>query len=291
VLRRIDDEVPGAQPATAPAPLAAALPVSNARVIGHGWLSEPRGIAVRDDGVVAVADVGLSTVLLFDAEGKPLQVAFPGELQQPEAVAWTRGGLLVIADTWAHRAVLFDPARRTVQPLPEPPKGWYGPRGVAAAPDGTLAVTDTGNKRLVLLTTRDGVGEATAVGTGGSAAGEFVEPVGITWSANDRLLVCDTGNHRLQEVDRDGGPLRAVALPGAWSEFYSRPQVAVLGPDLWLVSDTPASTLWLIRDGRPIRIDLGADGIAPSGIAFREGSLYVADISGRLWVFDLNLNR
>ena len=85
--------------------------------------------------------------------------------------------------------------------------------------------------------------------------------------------------------------LGVVALSGAWTEFYSRPQVAVLDSGLWLVSDTPASALWLIRDGRPIRIDLGADGIAPSGIAVREGSLYVADISGRLWVFDLNLNR
>ncbi len=291
VMRRVDDEVPGAQPAQVPAPLAAALPVSAARVIGRGWLSEPRGVAVRDDGVVAVADVGLSTVLLFDADGKPLQAAFPGELQQPEAVAWTRGGLLVIADTWAHRAVLFDPTRRTVQPLPEPPKGWYGPRGVAVAADGTLALTDTGNKRLVLLTTREGVGEARAVGAGGSAAGEFVEPVGLTWSANDRLLVCDTGNHRLQEVDRAGEALRVVALPGAWSEFYSRPQVAVLDSDIWLTSDTPASALWLIRDGQPMRIDLGADGIEPSGLAFREGSLYVADVSGRLWVFDLNLNR
>jgi uncharacterized protein (TIGR03663 family) len=291
VLRRIDDEVPGAQPMSVPAPLAAALPVSAARVIGHGWLSEPRGVAVRGDGVVAVADVGLSTVLLFDAEGKPLQVAFPGELQQPEAVAWTRGGLLVIADTWAHRAVLFDPTRRTVQPLPEPPKGWYGPRGVAVADDGTVAVTDTGNKRLVMLTTRAGVAEARVVGAGGSAAGEYVEPGGVTWTAVDRLVVCDTGNHRLQEVDREGVALRVVPIPGAWSDFYSRPQVAVLGPDLWLASDTPASALWLIRDGRPMRIDLAAEDIAPSGVAFRDGSLYVADVSGRLWVFDLNLNR
>jgi hypothetical protein len=67
--------------------------------------------------------------------------------------------------------------------------------------------------------------------------------------------------------------------------------VAVLDSDIWLTSDTPASALWLIRDGQPMRIDLGADGIAPSGLAFRDGSLYVADVSGRLWVFDLNLNR
>jgi sugar lactone lactonase YvrE len=158
------------------------------------------------------------------------------------------------------------------------------------AQDGTLAVTDTGNKRVVLLTTRDGVGEAVAVGSGGAAAGEFVEPVGIAWTANDRLLVCDTGNRRLQEVDRDGASLRVVPLPGAWSEFYSRPQVVVLGDDLWLVSDSPASALWLIRGGRPIRIDLGADGIAPTGVAVGDGSLYVADLSGRLWAFDLSLN-
>jgi uncharacterized protein (TIGR03663 family) len=291
VLRRMEEiTAEGAREIPPPAVLASEVPISSAKVFGDGWLSEPRGVAVRDDGVVAVADVGLSTVVLFDADGRPMPVSISGELQQPEAVAWTRGGLLVIADTWGHRLVLFDPASGSLQPMPVPVQGWYGPRGVAVARDGTVAVADTGNKRVVLLTTRDGLAEARAVGSAGGEPGQYVEPVGLAWLDVDRMLICDTGNHRLQEVDREGVARRVVVLPGAWTDFYSRPQVAVVGPELWLASDTPAAALWVIRDGQPQRVDLAGDGINPTGLAARGSTLYVADLGGRLWAFDLNLN-
>jgi hypothetical protein len=290
LLRRSEEPVEWLRSSSPPAALAERLPVTAAHVFGEGWLAEPRGIAVRDDGVVAVADVGGSAVLLFDRQGEPLQAALPSDLSQPEAVAWTPERMLVIADTWNHRVLLVDPEHGAVRALPTPPEGWYGPRGLAVAPDGTVAVSDTGNKRLVLLSSRDGAAEVRVVGSGGTAPGSFVEPVGLAWLDRDRLLVCDTGNRRLQMVSRDGAAMRIVPLPGGWSEFYSRPQVAVLGPKLWLASDTPAATLWLVRDGVPEPIDLGTDGIVPSGLAMAGSRLYVADVGGRVWVFDLSVN-
>jgi uncharacterized protein (TIGR03663 family) len=290
LLRRSEEPVEWLRSSPPPAALAEQLPVTAAHVFGEGWLAEPRGIAVRDDGVVAVADVGGSAVLLFDRRGEPLQAALPGDLSQPEAVAWTPERMLVIADTWNHRVLLVDPESGAVRALPTPPEGWYGPRGLAVAPDGTVAVSDTGNKRLVLLSSRDGAAEVRVVGSGGTAPGFFVEPVGLAWLDRDRLLVCDTGNRRLQMVSRDGAAMRLVPLPGGWSEFYSRPQVAALGPRLWLASDTPAATLWLVRDGVPEPIDLGSDGIVPSGLAVDGSRLLVADVGGRIWVFDLSVN-
>ncbi len=81
-----------------------------------------------------------------------------------------------------------------------------------------------------------------------------------------------------------------VELPEAWTEFYSRPQLAVLSPGLWVVTDPPASALWLVREGAARRVDLGGHGITPTGVAFGAGALYVADLGGRVWVFDLNLD-
>jgi hypothetical protein len=81
-----------------------------------------------------------------------------------------------------------------------------------------------------------------------------------------------------------------IGLQDAWTEFYSRPQLAVLSPGLWVVTDPPASALWLVREGAARRVDLGGHGITPTGVAFGAGALYVADLGGRVWVFDLNLD-
>jgi hypothetical protein len=128
------------------------------------------------------------------------------------------------------------------------------------------------------------------LGREGSAPGELIEPVGLAWDGPERLVVCDTGNRRLQVLGRDGAPLEVVSLPLAWTDFYSRPQVAVLAPGLWVVSDTPASALWVVRQGVARRVDLRDAGITPTGVAVGAGSLYIADLGGRVWIFALNLD-
>ena len=60
-----------------------------------------------------------------------------------------------------------------------------------------------------------------------------------------------------------------VPLPGTWGDFYSRPQVAVLGPELWVASDTPGGALWVIEERVPRRVTLADQGIAPTGVAAR----------------------
>jgi sugar lactone lactonase YvrE len=198
--------------------------------------------------------------------------------------------VLAIADTWNHRVLVFDPEGAAVRSLPEPPEGWYGPRGVAVAANGAIAVTDTGHKRVVVMESSGGDVATALIGTEGPAPGQLVEPVGLTWIDRTRLLICDTGNRRLQVLDRRGNPERVVALPGAWTDFYSRPQIAALSADLWLASDTPASGLWLVRGGEPDWVPTGDVELVPTGIAFAGSTLYITDMGGRIWIFDLDLN-
>jgi sugar lactone lactonase YvrE len=248
---------------------------------------EPRGLAVSRDGDLAVADTGLGSVAFFNPDGSARTVSPPEGLNQAEAVAWTPDGVLVIADTWNHRVLLHNPGTGGARPLPEPEGGWYGPRAVAVAPDGTIAVADTGHKRIVILTPGDQGLRVDIIGSEGSGPGELIEPVGITWLDDRRLLVCDTGNRRLQVLDRRGRALEEVALPGGWADFYSRPQVVALAPDRWLVTDAPARSLWLIEGGVPRKIDLGETTIVPTGLARFGDTLYLSDFGGRLWAFEL----
>jgi uncharacterized protein (TIGR03663 family) len=289
VFRRTGDELPTAVEAPVPEPLAAELGATRARVFGEGWLADPRGIAAAEDGRLAVADVGLDLVLLFDGDGRRIEHGAAEIMDRPEAVAWAPAGILVVADTWNHRVLLFRPGESAVSILPAPEGGWFGPRGVAVAADGTIAVTDTGNKRVVLFVPGDGRDfTVRLLGGGGEDPGSFSEPVGIAWLDSDRIAVCDTGNRRLQILDRTGAALEVVDLADGWSDFYSRPQMAVLDDGRLLLSDTPSSSLWLVEAGEPRRIELAAAGIAPTGLAARAGTLFMADTAGRVWVLEIN---
>jgi sugar lactone lactonase YvrE len=287
LLRRTDEQPPEARVADVPAVLASAFGVESARIYGEGWMIEPRGLSVSRKGELAVADAALGEIVFFDAAGLVRESGMPESLKQPEAVAWTPDGVAVIADTWNHRVLFFRPESKAVRPLPQPEDGWYGPRAVAVSADGTVAVADTGHKRIVLVSGGGEKPKVETIGREGSAPGELVEPVGVTWIDRRRLLVCDTGNRRLQVFDREGNAVAEVPLPEAWTDFYSRPQVLALAEDRWLVTDTPAKSLWLVEDGLPRKIDLEEAGIVPSGLALHGDTLYVADLGSRVWAFEL----
>jgi uncharacterized protein (TIGR03663 family) len=287
LLRRTDEQPPEARPAEVPEALASALGAESARVYGEGWMIEPRGLSVSAKGELAVADASLGEIVFFDAAGLVRESGMPEALKQPEAVAWTPDGVAVIADTWNHRVLFFRPESKAVRPLPKPEEGWYGPRAVSVAADGTVAVADTGHKRIVLISGGGDRPKVEIIGREGSAPGELVEPVGVAWIDRRRLLVCDTGNRRLQVFDRSGGVVTEVPLPEAWTDFYSRPQVLALTEDRWLVTDAPASSLWLVEDGVPLKISLEEAGIVPSGLALHETTLFVSDVNSRVWAFQL----
>jgi predicted membrane-bound mannosyltransferase len=286
LLRRTGEEVEESRAAPVPQVLATALGVGGARVFGEGWMVEPRGIGVSNEGELAVADPGLGEIIFFDAAQSLQEGGVPEPLKQPEAVTWTPDGVLVIADTWNHRVLVYRPETKAVRPLPEPPDGWYGPRAVAVAEDGTVAVADTGHKRIVLISGGPDP-KIETIGREGSGPGELVEPVGVAWLDRRRLVVCDTGNHRLQVLDRRGRALAEVSLPDAWADFYSRPQIFALAEDRWLVTDTPANSLWLVEHGVAQQIDLTDVDIKPSGLARKGNILYVADLGSRVWAFEL----
>jgi len=185
------------------------------------------------------------------------------------------------------RVLLFRPGGEGVSVLPAPDGGWFGPRGVAVASDGAIAVTDTGNKRVVLYEPGRGTDfSIRLLGGGGDEPGRFSEPVGVAWLDSERLVVCDTGNHRVQILDRSGAVVELIDIDGAWQDFYSRPQVAVLDGGRILVSDTPSESLWLIDGDEVRRLELGEDGIIPTGLAAGSGVLYIGDKNGRVWIFD-----
>jgi hypothetical protein len=120
--------------------------------LGTGQLRNPGGLCVLRDGRIAVASTGANEVAVLDAEGRPLGAI--GGLAAPEDVAAGPDGLLYVADTGNSRIAVLDERQKavvfTIEQSGDPPVRLKQPAGVAVGPD-TLAVSDTGNNRLLVM--------------------------------------------------------------------------------------------------------------------------------------------
>jgi DNA-binding beta-propeller fold protein YncE len=171
------------------------------------------------------------------------------------------------------------------------------PRGIAISVDGTTYVVDSGNQRIQVFDPDgnfvsafaepgEAPGQLGSFGTGQSGAG------GIA-SADDRVFVADTWNHRIQVFSRDGeflyawgtffdaqdNPELAQASPG---EFYGPRGIAIL-EDRVYVTDTGNERVQVFDlDGRFIEMwgETGTGAgqlLEPVGIAVHGDTVYVAD--------------
>lgn len=252
---------------------------------GPGQFNEPRGLAVDRDGDLYVVDSKNNRVQKLGPDGKPLQSwgkegQDAGNFKDPCGITLGPDGSVYVADTWNHRIQKFDSNGRFLLEWKEQTSGFWGPRGIAVAPDGSaIYVTDTGNKRVVGF---DPTGkQLSSWGKEGSKSGEFIEPVGIVVDQSGNVIVADTGNHRVQIFDKDGKFIKEQFVSG-WEEFYTEPYLALLGADL-LATDSFNHRCARYADGTLVyawgKSGSGSgDFNRPIGIATdAQGAVYVSD--------------
>ena len=161
----------------------------------EGALSSPRNVTIGPDGLAYVADAGNNRIQVFDADGRVLRSwgSTGGEAGQFNE-PW---GLAVdeshvyVADTWNHRVQKFTLEGEFV--------GAYGLSGAPSAEDPGL--------------------------------GLFFGPRDIVLIGDDQLLVTDTGNHRLQLMDREGNFISQVGGFGNQPGQFNEPVGLAVAPD------------------------------------------------------------
>jgi len=281
-----------------------------------GRLYVPCGVIhVHDEmNVMTVGEAVDYPIVVHDPPAEPLTEAANiirasqaalGQLFLPQACAVASDGTLIVADAENYRVHVFAPDSS--------PRAAWGRQGtgneeflhlraLAAAPDGTVYVADSGYTGPVGMRTDHmsrirrfaADGRLLQVVAGEDAdPGLVVTPAGLCCDAAGNLWVADSGNHRVQCFAPDGRLLAAWGHRGnAWGELSYPTDIAVT-PDAAFVADPQHRCVWKYTlDGVPLlKLENGTDGmpwLRPGRLAIDGDLLYVGDTTtGLIQVFQL----
>lgn len=180
------------------------------------------------------------------------------------------------------------------------------PRGIAVNSMGEILIVDSGHNRILVLSSTEGVTKRTiggmgqGVGGSGNKDGEFNKPRGILVLPDDRILVCDTENCRIQMFDKNGRHLMSVGSSGKQERQFAYPlnaafspsgkEIAISDSDNFRVQFFDLNLRYIGEIGKeedPSRNKWKCDLLTPSGVAYdRTGNLIVSEMNGhRLKIF------
>ena len=226
------------------------IPAPDVQLIGgpgaaDGRFATPRSMAWDPGGLLYVVDKS-GRIQKFDGTGGFLKAwSLPAiERGRATGLAVGPGGDLWVADTHYQRVLRYSPEGALLGQFGSEGRGpgqFIYPVGLAAAPDGTLYVSEFGGNDRIQVFTPEGK-LLRGWGRYGEEPGEFKRPQGLAL-AGDRLYVADAANHRVQVFTPDGkfigswGDLRypySVSVDAGGNVLvaeYGRHRVSRFGPD------------------------------------------------------------
>ncbi len=266
----------------------------------YGTLNAPRDLDFSDHDTLYVADSRNHRIVEFGLDGSFVQTIGSvsngvednlGKFNEPWGLTVAPDGTLYVADTWDSQIEKFDDQGNyegswgyfsNVADL----YAMYGPRDVVVDNNGILLMTDTGNKRITAFT-QDG-SALLSFGSYGLQAGEFDEPVGLAYDAENNILyVADTWNQRIQAFIGTGVPGEYVALRqwdvNAWygQDLENKPYLTIAPDGRILVADPIYAVIYVYDpDGTYVATlqDVNSGLGMVSGLAVsNDGLLYVSD--------------
>lgn len=233
-----------------------------------GRLKSPWDVC-RWHGHVVIAEAGRHRLWAIDRDGEPQVIAGTGGenlvdgsapaalLAQPSGLAITGSGELAFVDAESSALRVLDRPGGFVRTLVGQGLFVSGaadgnaerarlqhPLGVATAPDGALLVADTYNG-LVRVWRGEHLWTVPVEG--------FLEPGGLDVLPGGRLVVADTGNHRVVLVDPIDGHAEAVDVGGAGSSD-------VAGPGTWTPAAVATTLIAAAGSVLDVELDVPLDG-------------------------------
>lgn len=172
-----------------------------------GKFTAPRAVEIDSDGNVYIID-RTGRVQVFNRD-----LSFKFSFVLPDYSKGTPTGFCIspdkrifIADTHYSRILVFDTSGNLIHSF-----GEYGeqdgkmiyPTDVAIDKDGNIYVSEYGKNARIIKFSKDFV-FLKEWGGNGTEKGKFQRPMALAIDTRDRLLVCDSCNHRIQVFDLEG---------------------------------------------------------------------------------------
>ena len=172
---------------------------------GDGQFVYPVSIAQDPDGFLYVGEYGdRQRIQKFRPDGTYVTQfgehgTDPGQFQRPSGIVWI-DSMVYAVDAFNNRIQVFEDTGEFVRviELPDHIAAFEFPYDIRATPDGRLYVVENKAARITVLQ-QDGtfVGQ---FGEPGRGDGGFFNPWSLTVLSDGRILVADTGNHRIVEL-------------------------------------------------------------------------------------------
>ncbi|EDP64546.1 peptidylglycine alpha-amidating monooxygenase, putative [alpha proteobacterium BAL199] len=257
--------------------------------IERGWARLPDGmywgmvsqLAASSDGRLFVLQRTDPPVVVFGPDGTYVAGLMDRRIVDGHAIHIDRRPdgteRLFIVDRDAHEVVCADLDGRVLFTLgtrntPAFEAPFNSPTDVTVAPDGEIYVSDGyGNTRVHRFSASgEHLGSWGALGT---RPGAFITPHAITIDHEDRVLVADRENNRVQVFDRDG---RVLAV---WEGMHKPMDVVVDDRGLVLISDQVPRIHVLRLDGSVAGRGRAAINGAHGMSVGPDGAIYLAELA------------
>lgn len=184
-------------------------------------VSTMRGIATLPNGDIIFTDAFCLRVI-NPTSGKLIRTIGcygngPGEFTLPLGLAVSQQGNIFVSDSTNNRVQKFTAGGRfqSMFGMQGRGGGLSSPEGISLLGDDKVYVADQANNRIQVFSQKNGR-LSNSFGRRGREPGQFIEPRDVAVdSKNNRVLVSDTGNFRIQALSLDGKPLLHFGTQGS----------------------------------------------------------------------------
>lgn len=228
-------------------------------------ITKPYGVGLNDGKLFAV-DIRGPGYVIFDLQKKRTRSISgfgASQMKKPINISFDKQGNRYITDTQRDQILMFNNKDKFVRAFGV--KGQFKPTDLLIVDD-EMYVVDIAHHRIQVLSLPDGK-VLREFGSPGSKAREFFHPTNIKMGTDGNLYISDTGNYRIQVINKEGEFIRSIGKAGSGLGNFARPKGIALDNNNHLyVVDAAFSNVQVFRPDGKLLLFFGGAGNDPGGL-------------------------